>query len=167
MSEVLVASRWPTLVVISIPKRSQGEEEIIILKRHPPCALLLCCLVFFYVLVLLLQPAWAMDVTLAWDANTETDLAGYKIYYGKTTGGPYDDSASTDGASPIVVPLGSLLDPANPEFTVRDLPSETYYFVATAYDTEGYESLFSNEATKRAIIFRPTPAPILLLLLED
>ena len=149
------------------PKKRQGEKELFGFRRRSPCALAICCLIVSCALVILQQPVWAMDVTLAWDANTETDLAGYKIYYGKTTGGPYDDSASTDGASPIVVPLGSLLDPANPEFTVRDLPSETYYFVATAYDTEGSESLFSNEATKRAIIFRPTPAPILLLLLED
>jgi hypothetical protein len=24
----------------------------------------------------------ASDVTLAWDANTETDIAGYRIHYG-------------------------------------------------------------------------------------
>ena len=149
------------------PKKRQGEKELFGFRRRSPCALAICCLIVSCALVFLQQPVWAMDVTLAWDANTETDLAGYKIYYGKITGGPYDDSVSTDGASPIVVPLSSLLDPANPEFTVHDLLSETYYFVATAYDTERYESLFSNETTKRAIIFRPTPAPILLLLLED
>ena len=33
---------------------------------------------------LLLSPmvAYGATVTLAWNANTETDLAGYKIYYG-------------------------------------------------------------------------------------
>ena len=109
------------------------------------------------------EPAFAMDVNLAWDANSETDLAGYKIYYGKSKGGPYDGSGSTDGASPIVVPLSSLLNPASPEFTVHDLPPGTHFFVATAYDTEGFESLYSNEAR----ISPPNIAPILLLLLDD
>ena len=31
------------------------------------------------------------EVTLAWDANTEPDLAGYNIYYG-TASGDYSDS---------------------------------------------------------------------------
>ena len=30
----------------------------------------------------------AGEATVSWDANTENDLAGYKIYYGKTTGSP-------------------------------------------------------------------------------
>lgn len=56
---------------------------------------------------------YAMDVTLGWDANSETDLAGYKIYYGTTAGGPYNGSGSSEGASPIVIPLGSLANPAD------------------------------------------------------
>src|SRR5256885_15055841 len=28
----------------------------------------------------------AAQVTLAWDPNTETDLAGYKLYYGPSSG---------------------------------------------------------------------------------
>ena len=149
------------------PKKRQGEKELFGFRRRSPCALAICCLIVSCALVFLQQPVWAMDVTLAWDAHAETTLAGYKIYYGRISGGPYDDSASADGASPIDVPLGSLQNPLSPEFTVHDLPSDTYYFVATAYDTEGDESLFSNEVSKRAVVFRPTPAPILLLLLED
>ena len=36
---------------------------------------------------LLLSPmvAYGAAVTLAWDANTEDDLAGYKIHYGTTS----------------------------------------------------------------------------------
>jgi hypothetical protein len=34
------------------------------------------------VLVILLRgSSYAMDVSLAWDANTEPDLAGYLLYY--------------------------------------------------------------------------------------
>jgi hypothetical protein len=124
--------------------------------------LILCCSIVF-----VQQQVLAMDVTLAWDANSETDLAGYKIYYGKIPGGPYHDSGSPDGASPIVVPLSSLLNPASPEFTVHGLASGTYCFVATAYDTEGFESLHSNEACTSPPNSPPNLAPILLLLLDD
>jgi hypothetical protein len=30
------------------------------------------------------QAGWAAPVNLAWDPNTDTDLAGYKLYYGPT-----------------------------------------------------------------------------------
>jgi hypothetical protein len=75
----------------------------------------------------------AAEVTLAWDANTEPDLAGYMIYYGFA-------SQSYD----YVVDVG---DQAT--FTISDLEDgHTYYFAVTAYDTENLESDFSNEVTK-------------------
>ena len=46
-------------------------------------------LVFFSVLlVALLISVWARaeQVTLAWDANTESDLAGYRVHYGTASG---------------------------------------------------------------------------------
>jgi hypothetical protein len=100
---------------------------------------------------------YAMDVTLAWDANTETDLAGYKIYYGTIQGGPYNGSGSSDGASPIIVPVSSLSNLVTPEFTVHGLPDGTYYFVASAYNTEGFESAYSNEVS--AGTTNPPPPP--------
>jgi fibronectin type 3 domain-containing protein len=70
------------------------------------------------------------QVTLEWDANTEPDLDGYKLYYG-TSGGIYD----------FVVDAGD-----STTCTVINLtPGETYYFAATAYNTAGAESAFSNE----------------------
>ena len=149
------------------PKKRQGEKELFGFRRRSPCALAICCLIVSCALVFLQQPVWAMDVTLAWDANAETNLAGYKIYYGKITGGPYDDSASADGASPIDVPLGSLQNPLSPEFTVHGLPRGTYCFVSTAYDAEGLESLYSNEACTSPPSSPPNLAPILFLLLDD
>jgi hypothetical protein len=106
----------------------------------------MCLVVCFATLIYFLNPSYALDVTLAWDANSETDLAGYKIYYGTTAGGPYNAAGSSDGASPILVPLSSLSNLVTPEFTVHGLPDGAYYFVATAYNTEGYESGYSNEA---------------------
>jgi len=107
--------------------------------------------------------AHAMDVTLAWDGNSEPDLAGYKIYYGTIAGGPYNGAGSSDGASPITVPLSGLLNPLNPELTLHGLPEGTYYFVVTAYTTGGVESGYSNEvSTQAADPATPTnSAPIL------
>jgi hypothetical protein len=89
--------------------------------------------------------AHAADVTLAWAANTESNLAGYKVYYGQNRGGPYNGSGSSDGASPIVLLLSSLSIPNSPEYTVHGLSEGSYYFVVTAFSTEGVESGYSNE----------------------
>jgi hypothetical protein len=85
------------------------------------------------ILVLLLVPpvAHAGDVVLQWDANTETDLAGYKVYYG---------SASGTYGSPVVI--GKVTT-----HTLSQLPAGTYYFAVTAYNTSGLESGFSNEVS--------------------
>lgn len=106
----------------------------------------------FMVLAILLfaLPALAFDVTLQWDANTETDLAGYKVYYGTTQGGPYQGTGATEGDSPITMPLAQdeNPDPATVEKTLRGLTLGTmYYFVVTAYDNETpvNESGYSNE----------------------
>ena len=75
----------------------------------------------------------AAQVTLAWDANTDPDLAGYMIYYGFATRA-YD----------YVVDVGDQT-----AFTLSGLEDgHTYYFALTAYDTEDLESDFSNEVTK-------------------
>jgi BACON domain-containing protein len=70
---------------------------------------------------------------LSWDANTEANLAGYKVYVG-TTSGAY----------------GAPVDVGNTTtFKVINLvKGKTYYFVVTAYDTAGNESDYSAEASK-------------------
>lgn len=72
----------------------------------------------------------AGTVTLAWDANTEPDLAGYNIYYGETSG-DYTDSIDVKNVT---------------EYTIRDLvPGKRYFFAATAYDEDDNESAYSEE----------------------
>ena len=104
-------------------------------------------LVLFGFVLLCTAPAYAMNITLAWDANAESDLTGYKVYYGTISGGPYNGSGASAGNSPIVVPLSSLTNPSLPEYSINNLPDATYYIVLTAYDSEGLESGYSNQVT--------------------
>ncbi len=71
---------------------------------------------------------------LAWDANSESDLAGYRVYHGLTQG-EYDTSED----------VGLTSDPTSPQYTLADLTvGEEYFFVVTAYDFYGNESEYSN-----------------------
>lgn len=75
-------------------------------------------------------PPSSVSAVVAWDPNTESDLMGYKLYVG-TSSGVY--------GSPIDV--GNFTD-----YEVRNLePGRTYYFSVTAYDLSGNESSFSDE----------------------
>lgn len=80
------------------------------------------------------QCAYAFDVRLEWEANTEPDLAGYKIFFRKA-GEEYDyDDAAWIGTATTC--------------TISDLDDDTaYFFVARALDSAGYESGDSNEAS--------------------
>lgn len=74
----------------------------------------------------------AQAVGLAWDANTEADIAGYRLYYGVSSG-TYTmmiDTESTTSATVSDLAVGS-----------------TYFFAVTAYNTSGLESPLSNEVS--------------------
>jgi hypothetical protein len=96
------------------------------------------CLAIFFILAV---AAFASAARLVWDANTESDLAGYKIHYDSVHGPPYSHE----------VDVGNVTEWPIPTAWPRD---QDYYFAATAYDRDGYESLFSNEA----IYYRDTVA---------
>lgn len=82
-----------------------------------------------------LSASVAGTATLAWNASTESDLEGYKVYRG-TGSGAY-------GA-----PLSTLPKTAT-SYTATGLQNgTTYFFVITAYDNAGNESAFSNEVSK-------------------
>jgi hypothetical protein len=91
---------------------------------------------FFYsaLLLTLLASVWvrAEQVTLAWNPNQESDLAGYKIYYG-TASGSYAVRRDVQRVT---------------TYTLTGLAAgQTYYFATTAYDTSGDESSYSNEVS--------------------
>jgi len=70
------------------------------------------------------------NIILKWQANTESDLAGYKIYFG---------NSSRIYAPPI--PAGNVT-----RYTIENLgPGKTYYLAVTALDSEENESGYSLE----------------------
>jgi hypothetical protein len=74
----------------------------------------------------------AARVTLAWDANSEPDVAGYKIHYGPTS-----------RTYSFVVEAGNVTT-----HTISNLQEGlTYFFAATAYSSAGLESDFSEEVS--------------------
>jgi fibronectin type 3 domain-containing protein len=75
-------------------------------------------------------------VTLTWNANTEPDLAGYKVY-----------QAIASGAYPPT-PIATVLKPATSYVATGLQVGTTYFFVITSYDTAGNESVPSNEVSK-------------------
>jgi VCBS repeat-containing protein len=98
--------------------------------------LLLTLLTLFICLFSVFPPfihsTYAAEVTLAWDANSEPDIAGYKICYGLQSGS-YSHTVDVGNYTSCVI---SNLD-----------EGQTYYFAAKAYNTAGYESGYSNEVS--------------------
>jgi len=79
------------------------------------------------------------SVDLTWNASTSV-VVGYNVYRGTKSGGPYSKmNSSLDGST------------AYTDSTVQ--AGQTYFFVTTAVDATGAESVYSNEVT--AVI--PTP----------
>lgn len=148
--------------------RTIEKEAPVMVRRLRKYPFNIICCTFTFILSALIffpQPAvYAADVTLAWSANTEPDIDGYYIYYKTgTSGAPYNGTGADQGSSPIKITLAELADSANPEYTIQGLSdTETSFFVATAYDTEGYESGYSDEVS-----YRPPSAPALTGLSID
>lgn len=90
------------------------------------------------------------SATLSWIAPTENtdgtpliDLAGYNIYYG-TTSGSYTSEVTGISASVTT-------------YVIDGLSVGTHYFVGTAFNEAGVESVFSNETAK---VIDPPPGEI-------
>ena len=89
---------------------------------------------FFLLLCAFFTPSvvHAGEVNLAWDPNTEPDVAGYRVYYGLGSRN-YDHVMEVGNCTSCVV---TGLE-----------EGRTYYFAATAVNTANIESDFSNEVS--------------------
>lgn len=81
---------------------------------------------------LFVQSANSACANLAWNPNTEGDLAGYKVYVTVVSG---------DYIGVIPIDVGNVT-----EIQVEVLGLDHYYFTLTAYDSGSNESGKSNEA---------------------
>ena len=102
------------------------------------------------ILVVFLLLAWQvflrdMDLegkaTLTWNASTESDVIGYRIYYGtakRTNDCPQGGySKKVDAGNKTSYQLDNLKD------------GRTYYFSVTSVNAAGKESCFSEEMSKK------------------
>lgn len=78
-------------------------------------------------------PGNTANVTLAWDANPETNLAGYRLYHG-TASRLYSGSIMV-GATVLTATVSNLV------------AGQTYYFAVTATNIAGLESAYSAEVS--------------------
>jgi fibronectin type 3 domain-containing protein len=88
-------------------------------------------------LMSLIRPAQAATGSLlvSWDKNPETDIAGYKVYYG-TASGSYGTPIDVKNVTTYTIPGVSL--------------GLKYYLVVAAYNTSGMESAKSDEVVCNA-----------------
>jgi len=92
--------------------------------------------------------AFSAQIQLAWDPNTEWNLAGYKVYYG-----------ITKGAYWIPIDVGNPINGSSVTYTLTGLTKgQTYFIAVTAYDTSSDESGYSNEVNGvAATVAQKTP----------
>jgi fibronectin type 3 domain-containing protein len=75
------------------------------------------------------------SVTLNWVASTSQNVAGYNIYRGTTSGGPYGSKMNSSLVSGTTYTDNSVQ------------AGQTYYYVVTTVDISSNESGYSNQAT--------------------
>ena len=85
-------------------------------------------------MLVLTQSAWSALFT--WDPSPDASVAGYRLYYGSSSGN-YSQSVNAGNATQV---------------TVSNLTAgATYYAAVTAYNTAGLESVKSNEVSFVAV----------------
>jgi hypothetical protein len=83
-------------------------------------------------------------VTLAWNSSSSSNIAGYRLHSG-TTSGVYSQTIEVGNATSALV--SSLM------------AGKTYFFAVTAYNTVGAESAASNEVSYLVPSSSATPTP--------
>jgi hypothetical protein len=114
---------------MEIGRRSCRGTNTVIFHNHGKNRLSL--LAVLAIVLFSCHASFAAEASFSWLPNSETNLAGYKIYFGVTSGSYIYER---DVHLPVIIrgkvraSIGNLSE------------GITYYFVATAYNTEGVES---------------------------
>ena len=92
--------------------------------------------------------AHGADVTLAWDANAESTLAGYRIHWTDQT---------------PAIPYANLIDVGNVlTHEIADLTiGTTYFFAVTAYD-DGAGGTVNESVYSNILMYTPPPPRIVI-----
>ena len=98
--------------------------------------------------VLVLWSSTAGGATLTWNANSEPDLAGYRVYHCSQ-----QPCTRASGKASLLVTLGKVTS-----FNIGT-PAVTQYYIITAYDFANHESSSSNLATFTPVGSPPPPPP--------
>jgi len=123
-----------TIYLISARSRKPFAFNLLPLALRPKHSLTTVLLLLLATCALCLVPmgqtAFAANITMAWDSNQEPDIAGYRLHYG-TSSGNYSKH----------IDVGNTI-----QHTITGLQAGvTYYFAATAYDSNDLESAYSEE----------------------
>ncbi len=87
---------------------------------------------------------YSAQVTLSWEPNKENNIAGYKIYYGNSSGN-YGSNVDVGNRTSYTITTGLE-------------SGKTYYFVITAYNNKGGESSYSAEVSHKATVGITSPS---------
>jgi hypothetical protein len=93
---------------------------------------------FTFVLLGSPQRSYGVDVTLSWGANSEEDVAGYRVF-DRLQGEPYNYNDPAWEGTDTTCTIYNLDD------------DSTYYFVVRAFDTSENESADSNEVSYQGV----------------
>lgn len=95
--------------------------------------------------------------TFSWIPNAESNLAGYKIYYGQTNNGPYASVINIGNPAPLD---GRI------QGSVTGLTcGEEYFFVCVAVNDTGLESTYSSQVAVTPDSSVPG-SPVNLMIIE-
>ena len=81
-------------------------------------------------------------ITLSWTLNKEEDMSIYRVYKSNKRG--------TYNISNVVATVDKSINKVN---LVIPNDGRTYFFIVTALDKSGKESLYSNEVSTRLLVF--------------
>src|SRR5664279_5003754 len=87
------------------------------------------CALFLKCAIAATAVAATQSVTVLWDANSELDVVGYRLFYG-TESRVYTNQVDVSGPMAVASDLSE---------------GETYYFAVIAYNLDGFESELSAE----------------------